>query len=182
MLSFVIIAVIIFLSIQVFPISLGISKHRNVFSSAFAVFIISGIQILMYWIGLKVGDTIMYLVAGFSGVVVFIGFLLTGIRMLMEVFTIRRGERSFLISDFTHISLASVAQGINSFLVGLMFYFVEFDFYFTISLLGISSLIFSVIGLAFKPNKTTLALASLLYTIGGLVMLFSAVYFSFFYL
>ncbi len=182
MVTTIIFLVIIFLSVQVFPIALGIDVRGKLAKALVLVIVLSAIQVFTYWLGLKLGNTFMYLMDGFSGVVVFIGFLLIGIRLLMEVFNIRKGERSYSIDTIGLTALASFAQGVNSFLVGLLFYYISIDVSFTIITLLSSVVVVTVLGIIMKPEKLTLAFASLLYTIGGLVMLVAAVYFSFFYL
>ena len=123
----------------------------------------------------------MYLMDGFSSVVLFIIFLLIGIRMLMEVFNIRKGERTYTIDWIGHVALASTAQGVNSFLVGLVYYYIDVNENHTIIALLSATLFISIVGVFLKPGKLTFALASLLYTIGGLIMILAAIYFSFFY-
>lgn len=172
----------VFLAVQVFPVSIGISVGKNIGKAIITILVIVSTQLLTFWLGLKLGSTFMHLMSGFDNVVVFIGFLLIGIRMLMEVFNIRKGERTYNIDGIGHIALASTAQGMNSFLVGLMMYYMPVGEQYMLIFLAGSSLVVSVIGLIMKPEKLTLAFASLLYTIGGLIMLFSAVYFSFIYL
>lgn len=171
----------IFLAVQVFPVALGVDIRKNIPKKLLALLVLIGIQVITYYLGLKLGSTFMYLMNGFKGVVLFIGFLLIGVRMLMEVFNIRKGERTYTIDSPGHIAIASVAQGINSFLVGLMYYYIKPDEQSTLIFLTVSTTIISLLGLIMKPEKLSLAFASLLYTVGGLVMLFSSVYFSFFY-
>lgn len=173
--------ILVFLAVQIFPVALGVDTKGKVMKIALALLVLTAIQLISFWVGLKLGNTFMYLMNGFKGVVIFIGFLLIGVRMLMEVFNIRKGERSYSIESTGHIALASLAQGMNTFLVGLMFHYIKPDEQYIFLFFVISTLLISIIGILLKPEKITLAFASLLYTIGGLVMLFSAVYFSFFY-
>lgn len=146
------------------------------------IVVLSVVQVVTYWLGLVLGDTFMHLMDGFSGTVFFIGFLLIGIRMLMETFNIRKGERTYSINSIGHVALASLAHGINTFLAGLLFYYLFFDEQATLILLFVLTVIVAIVGIVMKPNKLTLAFASLLYAIGGIIMLISAVYISFFIL
>lgn len=182
MLQVILTLIIIFLAIQALPVSLGIQTGRKPANALVLVAVIAIVQVFTFWGGLKIGESFMYLMKGFKGVIVFIGFLLIGIRMLMEVFNIRKGERTYTIDKPGHMALASLAQGVNSFLVGLLLYFIPHDEEYLLYLLATSSIVVSLIGMMMKPEKVPFALASLLYTISGLIMLFSAVYFSFFYL
>ena len=182
MLSIIVFLILISLSIQVLPVAIGIRVNVKPVKAVLLIIVLSTVQLLTYWLGLKLGSTFMYLMEGFKGIVVFIGFVLIGIRMLMEVFNIRKGERTYSIDSAGHVALASVAQGINSFLVGLMYNFILIVERDTLITLFAASIVISAIGIIMKPDKLTLAFASLLYTIGGLIMLLAAVYFSFFYL
>ncbi|NQU35800.1 MAG: hypothetical protein HQ521_21435 [Bacteroidetes bacterium] len=182
MLSTIVFLILIFLSFQVLPVAIGINVGGKPAKTILLILILSATQLSTYWLGLKLGSTFMYLMEGFKGIIVFIGFVLIGIRMLMEVFNIRKGERTYSIDSVGYVAMASFAQGINSFLVGLMYYFILIDERDTLIILFAATIVISIVGITMKPGKLTLAFASLLYTLGGLVMLFAAVYFSFFYL
>lgn len=182
MLSLLVTLIIIFLSFQVFPVAIGINVAGKLGKAVILVVVLSVVQVSTYWLGLVFGETFMHLMDDFSGVVFFIGFLLIGIRMLMETFNIRKGERTYSIDSIGHVAIASLAQGINTFLAGLLFYYIFFDEQGTIILLFVLTVIVAIAGIVMKPGKLTLAFASLLYAIGGLIMLISAVYISFFIL
>lgn len=182
MLSLLVTLVVIFLSIQVFPIAVGINVADKPGKAVILIIILSLVQVVTYWLGLIFGESFMHLMDDFRGAVFFIGFLLIGIRMLMETFNIRKGERTYSIDSEGHVALASLAQGINTFLAGLLFYYIFFDEQGTLILLFVLTAIVAIVGIVLKPGKLTLAFASLLYAIGGLIMLISAVYISFFIL
>ncbi|MBC8320465.1 MAG: manganese efflux pump [Bacteroidetes bacterium] len=182
MLTTIVVLIIIFLSVQVFPVTLGINVSAKLAKSLLFVIVLTLTQVLTYWLGLKLGSTFMYLMDGFKSVVVFIGFLLIGIRMLMETFNIRKGERTYSINSIGHVALASLAQAINTFLVGLLFYYLAVDEQYTLIILFALTVVVSIMGIAMKTRKLTLAFASLLYAIGGIIMLISAIYISFFIL
>lgn len=180
--SLVIVSIIlVFLAIQVLPVSIGIVVGKNLGKAILIILILAATQLATFWLGLKVGNLFMHLMDGFSGAIIFICFLLIGVRMLMEVFNIRKGERTYSIDSKGHIALASTAQGINSFLVGLVLYYIPTDEKYMLVFLLSATVVVSILGIIMKPQKITLAFASLLYTLGGLTMLFSSVYFSFFY-
>lgn len=180
MLTTLTVILIFFLSVQVFPVAIGINVKGEWPKAILFVGILSFIQVLTYWLGLKLGSTFMQLMDGFKSAVFLIGFLLIGIRMLMEVFSIRKGLRSHSIANAQHVILASLAQGMNTFLAGLLFYYLAVDSTFTIIIITAITVIISTIGIILKPEKTNLALASLLYVIGGIVMIIISIYISFF--
>ncbi|MBT3174297.1 MAG: hypothetical protein HN336_05575 [Lentimicrobiaceae bacterium] len=182
MLTVLVTLIMIFLSFHVLPLAIGINIKSHPLKSLLTFILIVSIQVFIYWLGIWAGNMFMYLMDGFSGVIIFIGFLLIGIRMLMEVFNIRKGERSYSHEKFWHIALASLAQGINSFLVGLMFYYIPtINVRYTLIVLLIAVSVISLIGLFMKSQKLNLVFASLLYAIGGIGMLFSGCFLAFYY-
>lgn len=182
MLTTLVVIIIVFLSVQVFPVAVGIDVKGQPGKAILLIVVLSLVQVVTYWLGLKLGSSFMHLMDGFKGAVFFIGFLLIGIRMLMETFNIRKGERTYSINKTGHVALASLAQGMNTFLVGLLFYYLAVDEQLTSILLFVLTVLIATIGIIMKSGKLTLAFASLLYALGGLIMLISAIYISFFIL
>ena len=182
MLTTIVILIIFFLSIQIFPVAIGINVSGKPGKALVLVIVLSFIQLLTYWLGLKLGSSFMHLMDGFKGAVFFIGFLLIGIRMLMESINIQKGERTYSIDSIGHVILASIAQAVNTFMVGLLFYYLEVDERFTLIVLIVISILIATVGIIMKPGKFALSLASLAYALGGLIMIISAVYISFFIL
>lgn len=180
--TFVEIIIIFFLSIQIFPVAVGIGVSGKSGKAILLILILSLVQLLTYWLGLRLGNSFMYLMDGFKGAVFFIGFLLIGIRMLMETFSIRKGERTYSIDSIGHVTLASLAQGMNTFLVGLLFYYLEVDEKSTLILLLSLAIVVSTIGIVLTPKKQVLIFASLLYALGGIIMISFGIYISFFIL
>lgn len=168
------------MSVQIFPVAIGINVLGRPGKAIMLIVVLSLVQGITYWLGLKLGSSFMHLMDGFKGVVFFLGFLLIGIRMLMETFNIRKGERTYTIDSVGHVAIASLAQGMNTFLAGLLFYYLAVDGQFTLILLLALTVVVATIGIVIKPEKLTLAFASLLYALGGTVMVLSAIYVSFF--
>jgi len=182
MLTAFIVIIIFFLSVQVFPVAIGINISGKPGKAVILIVVLSLVQVVTYWFGLKLGSSFMYLMDGFKGAVFFIGFLLIGIRMLMETININKGERTYSTDNLGHVILTSIAQGINAFLVGLLFNYLDIDEMFTLTILFIATLFIATVGIIMKPGKFALSLASLVYAAGGLVMIVFAVYISFFIL
>lgn len=173
--------IILALSVQVLPVSLGLSFNQKIQSVILYSFVIIAFQLLLLWLGIITGRSILYLMKGFSGVVIFIGFFLIGIRMILEVFSIRKGERTYEISSLNQIVLASIAQGINTFLTGILLFYIEESNLRPIIIMTLASITFTVIGLILKPNRSSLIIISLITLIAGITMLFNGVYITFFY-
>ncbi len=180
MLTTIIVLIILFLSAQVFPVAIGIDVKGKWLKATLFVIVLSSIQLLTYWLGLRLGGTFMYLMDSFKSVVFLFGFLLIGIRMLMETLAIRKGERTYQINTIGSVVFASIAQGMNTFLAGLLFCYLNVGEQFTMITILVLSIIIASVGVFLKPEKLTLAFASLLYTIGGILMIISSIYISFF--
>ena len=180
MLTTILVIIILFLSAQVFPVAVGIDAKGKWFKATLFVIVLSLLQVVTYWLGLRLGSTFMHLMDGFKSVVFLFGFLLIGIRMLMETLAIRKGERTYQINTIGSVVFSSIAQGMNTFLVGLLFCYLNVDEQFTMILLLAFSIVISSVGVYLKPERLTLAFASLLYTIGGIIMIISSIYISFF--
>jgi putative Mn2+ efflux pump MntP len=179
--SLITIIIVVALSIQVIPVSLGITLKNKLTKMIMSSIVLIAFQIILLWFGIIAGKSFMYLMKDFIRVIVFIGFLLIGIRMIMEVFTIRKGERTYQISSLSQIILVSIAIGINTFLAGILFYFIEDDTTDILFFMAVATSAFTLLGLILKPDKISLSLASLLNLLAGLTVLISGVYLTFFY-
>lgn len=182
MITTFVIIILFILSIQVFPVAVGINVSNKPAKAILIIIVLSFVQLATYWLGLKLGNLFMHLMDGFKGAVFFIGFLIIGIRMLIETININKGERTYSINSINHVLLASIAQGINTFFVGLLFYYLVIDQKLTLIILLIMSVIIATVGIVMKPGRFPLSLASLAYAFGGLVMIGFAIYISFFVL
>ena len=180
MLTTIVVLIILFLSVQVFPVAIGVFIKGNWLKATLFVVVLSLLQVVAYWLGLKLGSTFMHLMDGFKGVVFILGFLLIGIRMLMETLTIRKGERTYSIDSIGFVILASLAQSMNTFLVGLLFNYIDINEPFTLVLLLTFTIVISAIGVVVEPEKQFLSFASLLYALGGVIMIISSIYVTFF--
>ena len=124
MLTAIIVLIIISLSVQVFPVAVGIDRSKGIIAEAwFGSLLVVG-QLFFFLVGYLLGDRFMHLMTGFKGVVIFIGFFLIGIRMMMEAFTVRKGERTYIIENTKTAALTAVAQGVNTFLAAIILTFI----------------------------------------------------------
>lgn len=179
MFNFFLILILFVLSSQVFPVALGINPRMNTGKAIWYGLILVLGQFLFLLFGLFLGDRFMHLVEEFKGIVFFIGFFLIGIRMMMDTFPVRKGERTYTIESTLQVALASSAQGTNTFLAGLLFASLALDGQWLSLVLLILTFAVTVIGLFLKPGKQSLALSSLFFVFGGLIMIISSIYFGF---
>ena len=122
----------------------------------------------------------MHLMENFKGIVIFIGFFLIGIRMIFDAFRVRKGERTYTVDSTKPVILASLAQGINTFLAGLILTYLPFERQWLTIILTIATLLMAGIGTVMKPGKPSFSFASFLFLIGGIWMIFSSIYLGFF--
>jgi|GEM_PF-440772 len=179
MLAFVPIALTVLLSFQVFPAALGISVKKPQVKAIFPILILVLTQAVMFLVGYYLGQKFMYLLRGFSTVVLSAGFFIIGIRMIMEVLKIRKGERTYELKNERSVFFIAVAQSINTFVTGLLFFFVPVNPVMITATLLIASSVLAVAGAFAGITKTNLVFASLLYLFAGAFIIISSVYFIF---
>ena len=179
MLALVPILLAVLLSFQVFPAALGITTKGSQRRAVLLVLILVLTQAIMFLAGYYLGQKFMYLLRGFPVVVLSAGFFIIGIRMIMEVLNIRKGERTYELKNERSVFFVALAQSINTFLTGLLFFFVPVNPVTITATLLIASSVLAIAGVFAGINKTSLAFASLLYLFAGILILVSSVYFIF---
>lgn len=167
------------LSSQTLPVALGINT-KNGLISLWHAFLLIVSQLLFLYVGFLLGNRFLYLVAQYKNVILFIGFFLIGMRMIFDVFRIRKGERTYYLDHTATLILASVAQGINTLLAGLIITYLTTDLRQMLIVLFVATLIITVIGIVLKAEKQSFAISALLSFVSAAFMLFSAVYLGFF--
>ena len=81
--------IIVVLSFQVLPVALGIDRKQGLSQVIwFALLLVLG-QTLLFYVGYLLGHRFMHLMEDFRGTVIFVGFFLIGIRMIVESFKVR---------------------------------------------------------------------------------------------
>ncbi|RLD45576.1 MAG: hypothetical protein DRI89_00720 [Bacteroidetes bacterium] len=180
MLDFTVIAILFFLAAQLFTVAIGIDFKQLGGKAILFVFGLAIGQVFLFWIGYGLGSLFMHLMEGFKSFVIFAALFLIAIRMLMESFPVWKGERTYSFDSFRMIQFAGLAQGINTFLMGLLFVFLPFEKYWLMTILFIFTLIFSLAGLLVKPTKNSITFAALMFVLGGILMTFSSIYIGFF--
>ena len=173
------ILIIIALSFQVFPIALGISSKGGLKNIFFSALILSISQTVFFLLGYYAGEQFMHLLDDFKSTILFAGFFLIGIRMIVEVLRIRKGERTFLLEEKNSLVFASMAQSINTFLAALLLFFIPVNKLYLAAILFLSSVVVSVVGILVKPERLSFSFASLLYLLGGILIIVSSLYFIF---
>ena len=174
------IVILFILSFQVMPVALGIDPKQN---KPFVI--LSGIlfltvgQVLLFLLGVWLGNSFMHLMENIKDFILFIGFTLIAVRFVMEAFNIRKGERTYQIDKPTLFIFPSIAQGINTFLAGILFFFMPVALVNDIMYLAIFTLAFTLLFTFIKTEKTALSVISLLYLAGGVFMGLLSFYFLF---
>jgi len=171
-------ALIIFaLAIHVIPPGIHLNVGSNRLQALMATAIVAVLQLLMFGTGKLLGGTFLHLIDSWGKGIVFVIFFLVGVRMAMESFKIRRGEIVLRLDNPKLMALTGLAQGIDAFLVGMMFYFFP-NINFETSLIAIFFLSTFMIMPAIytEEKKSSLVFTSLLYMVGSLIFVISSVY------
>jgi putative Mn2+ efflux pump MntP len=180
MLYFTVIAILFFLASQLFTVAVGIEFKQSGAKAILFVFSLAVGQAFLFWLGYSIGSLFMHLMESFKSFVVFTAFFLIGIRMLMESFQVWKGLRTYSLDSIRFSVFASLAQGINAFLVGLLFVFLPFEKNWLSLVLIAFAFLFSLAGAVVKSTKNSITFAALMFVLGGVVMIFSSIYIGFF--
>jgi putative Mn2+ efflux pump MntP len=168
------------LAFQVLPVALGIDFRKAPAKGIwFGLLLLLG-QLLLFMAGYYLGLRFMHLLDNYIGTIVFAGFFIVGIRLIIEAFKVRKGERTFVVDQSSTVVLVSLAQGINTFLAGILISSISDDYQQLAGVLLLSTLIMLIFGIALKPIKTSYTVSSLLYMLGGLTTIVGAIYLGFF--
>jgi hypothetical protein len=180
MLIFILGFVLLVLGFQVFPVCLGNSFESDLKKSVQQIFIHTLVQLLMLGLGIFLGDKFLYLSDEFQYLIIFIGFMLVGLRISFDSFAVRRGDRTFTTANSQSLILASTAQSINTFLAGIIFSLFNISQVLMYTILGVSVLLFSALASWIKLSKPALTISSLIYILGGIGIISIAIYLGFF--
>lgn len=174
------IVILLILSFQVMPIALGIDNSKmSIVNIASSVFLLIFGQVLLFLLGVLLGNHFMHLIYGIKRFILFIGFFIIAVRLIMEALEIRKGKRTYLFEKANQFILPSIAQAINTFLAGILFYFLPTHLGKDLIYLSIFSLSFSVPFAFIKNEKHALISVSLLYMVGGGLLSILSFYFLF---
>ncbi len=174
-------AFIIFaLAIHVIPPGLHLTVGSNKVQAILATAIVAALQMLMFGFGKMIGGTFLHLVEGMKTGILFFTFFLVSVRMTMEAFKIRKGDVVMRLDNTKLMVLTGVAQGIDAFLVGMMFYFFPaIKLGSTFIVLFLMASFFVIIAIYTGEKKSAYSFTAFLYLVGALTFVFSAFYFLF---
>ncbi len=164
------IIILFVLSFQVMPVAVGMDAKKT---PAFQL--ISGIlflvlgQMLLFLLGVWLGSHFMHLLTRMKTYVLFIGFFLISVRFNMEAFKVRKGERTYAVEKASFYIMPAIAQAMNTFLAGILFYYPDLSANLGNNLIYLAVFSFSLtlLFVFIKNQKTALSVISLLYMIGG---------------
>ena len=168
------------MSFQVLPIALAFDIRKDPAKTAWFVILLLLGQILLFLGGYHLGLRFMHLLDDYIGIVIFSGFFLVGIRFMMDAFRVRKGERTYNPDNSLTVILASLAQAINTFLAGVLSSSIVDNSNRPLLVLSIASTLVIALGIVLKPQKRSYTFASLLYFIGGIVLIIGSISLGFF--
>ncbi len=174
-------AMLLALALQTTPLALGMKQNSGGWLQwVNRMLIIALVQAVMLYFGILLGNRFMYLMEDFKRSVLFAAFFLIGIRFFLEVFKIRKGERTFTVTSDGQIIVPSVAASVNTFLSGILLYYIDFSPNKTVAGLFLSSLVFALLFSLLPVNKRSYSIISPLYFLSGSVFIAISVFFAFF--
>ncbi len=174
------IVILFFLSFQVMPVALGIDTKKEPFLQVFSgILYLAAGQLLLFLLGIWLGNRFMHLLSGIKNYVLFIGFFLIAVRFSMEAFKVRKGERTYVMTKSSTYILPAIAQAINTFLAGILFFFFPVELTREVIYLAFFSLSFSVLFAFLKNKRLAYPAVSLLYLSAGGVLTAFSFYFLF---
>ena len=172
----IIVFLIVALSFQTVPVALGLKSDFGSLRTLGFALLIPLTQVALFLAGIATGLRLMHLLADIRGIVLFAGFALIGVRMIIESFRVRKGERTYRLEQIQAVLLAASAQAIYTFLAALLLASLVIDWRMMVLALSVSTLFMSGLGVSLKQGKTALSLCSFLFVLGGIYMLVCAVY------
>jgi len=148
-----IILIAIGLAMDCFAVSIacGIAMKKITFWPTFRLAFLFGLfQAMMPLIGWFVGSRFRTYIESCDHWIAFIILALLGIRMIHENFKDREPEDKLLNPYKLAVVFAmAVATSIDALAVGFTFAFLKIDIWFSILIIGITSLVFSIVGVLF---------------------------------
>jgi manganese efflux pump family protein len=149
---FDIILIAIGLSMDCFAVSIacGITMKKLNFKPIFRIAFMFGLfQAIMPLLGWLAGSTFQHLIDGFDHWLAFGILLFLGGRMIYEYFFVHPENKKMNPYKLRVILALSIATSIDALAVGLSFAFLKIDLWFSVIIIGLTSFLFSVIGLLF---------------------------------
>ncbi|KAF0111334.1 MAG: hypothetical protein FD147_941 [Chloroflexi bacterium] len=161
------------LAMDCFAVSLGIgtSPIKKTLRTVFRLTFHFGLfQALMTLIGWLAGSRIVNLIAGFDHWVAFALLAWVGIRMIIESFSNKEEAREGNPSKGGLLIMLSVATSIDALAVGLSLALVEVPILFASVVIGVTSLLLSLLGL-FIGSRLGMKFGKRMELIGGLILI-----------
>lgn len=170
---FLYILFIIALAYNTFPLALGLNRdHRNKHLTNLLLAAIFGLlQGIMYYIGSLLGDTFMHVFILRYKWVVFGIIIAVSVRMMLEAFKIRKGERLFSFDNYVKFIIMTIAAGINTLIIGMTAnYFSPFSELMPMFLVA-AGFLWSIAGISMNLSRTNILLSSMMH-LGASIVLF----------
>lgn len=165
---------IIALAYNTFPLALGLNrdKRNSHFLNVLLAVVFGLIQAAMYRAGALLGDTFMHLFEEQDQFAVFAILLAVSVRMMIEAFKIRRGERVFSFDNYVKFVMMAVAAGINTLIVGMTYSYLDLFGHFTPAALLAAGFAWSIAGISMNLSRVNILLSSLIQLISAVIILF----------
>jgi putative Mn2+ efflux pump MntP len=153
---------IISVAYNTFPLALGLNRdHRNShFNNVLMAIVFGLIQGVMYHLGDLLGKTFMHVFVLRYKWVIFGILTAVSIRMMMEAFRIRKGQRLFSFDNYVKFTIMAIAAGINTLIIGMTAgHFSPFNGMMSL-LLVICGFFWSITGISMNLSRVNVLLSS----------------------
>lgn len=162
------------LSMDAFAVSIckGLSMNKIVYKKSIIIGLYFGLfQALMPLFGYLFGNTLRSLIISIDHWIIFLILFIIGINMVTE-----KNEEDNLNSkiDFKTMMLLAIATSIDAFAVGITFSFLDINILSSITIIGITTFIISIIGVIIG-NKIGNKYQRKAKILGGLTLIFLGV-------
>jgi putative Mn2+ efflux pump MntP len=168
------------LSFQVMPVAVGMDvKKTPVLQMISGVVLLVLGQLLLFLLGIWLGNRFMHLLTGIQTYVLFVGVFLIAVRFNMEAFKVRKGERTYVVDKSTIYIIPAISQAVNTFLAGILFYFMPGNLSAHLIYLAVFSFAFAILFVLIKYKKLALTAIAFLYMVAGGTLMAISFYFLF---
>jgi len=174
------IVILFVLSFQVMPVAVGMEiKKAPVLQLISGVILLVLGQLLLFLLGIWLGNRFMHLLTGIQAYILFVGFFLIAVRFNMEAFKVRKGERTYVLDKGMKYIIPAISQAVNTFLAGILFYFMPGNLGTYLIYLALFSSVLAILFVLIKYKKLALTAITFLYMFAGVILMGISFYFLF---
>ena len=161
------------LSMDAFAVSIsfGTQKRTNHFETALLLAcVFGGFQAMMPALGFFLGKYLSTWLSGFDHWIAFILLSLIGLKMIQDFLAPESDDSPHTNLTFLTLTSLGIATSIDAFAVGITFAFVKISLLWGVIVIGITTFLFSLIGVYFG-KKLSHIFGKKMELVGGLILI-----------